>query len=360
MHLPQFHPFSENDEWWGKGFTEWTNVAKARPRYHGHYQPHIPADLGFYDMRLEETRCAQATLAQEYGVYGFCYYHYWFNGKRLMERPVDEMIASGKPDMPFMLCWANENWSRNWDGGFSDILIAQNYTVDDCRSHIRYLCKHVFCDKRYIKVNSRPFFIIYHPRLIPDLRDYLMIWRDEAKTYGMELYLGYMTRNDENLLDEGFDCAVDFEPNVDGYIKKDVFGQLLDFRNSNILHRAFRHFWGDSNNPFNLTYDYNDYATTRMARQSPPFKIYPGITPSWDNSSRRKGWFFEMKNSNPELYGRWLRYIVKTFLPYTDEENFIFINAWNEWAEGNHLEPDLKWGRGYLEETLRAIVQDES
>ena len=165
INLPQYHPFKENDEWWGKGFTEWTNVTKAKPRFRGHYQPHLPADMGFYDLRLPEVRQMQADLAKEYGIYGFCYYHYWFNGHRLMERPVSEILSSGEPDFPFMLCWANENWARNWDGGFKDILIEQNYSDDDDRNHMIYLCKEVFPDKRYIKVDGKPFFIIYKPKI---------------------------------------------------------------------------------------------------------------------------------------------------------------------------------------------------
>ncbi len=361
IHLPQFHPFKENDEWWGKGFTEWTNVSKARPRYRGHYQPHIPADLGFYDMRLEDTRIAQAELAKEYGIYGFCYYHYWFNGKRLMERPFNEILSSKKPDFPFMLCWANENWSRNWDGGFSNILIAQNYTKEDYEAHMRYLCENVFCDDRYIKVNGKPFFVVYIPRYMPNIEEGINIWRNVAKEYNMELYLGYTTRRNENLLKFGFDCAIDFEPHPNnGFLQSTQIGQLLDYKNSNFLHRAFKHFFPKKNNPFNMGFDYESYVNYLCSCPTPNFKIFPGITPSWDNSPRRKGWFFELKKSTPIIYGKWLRRILKTFIPYSEEENFVFINAWNEWAEGNHLEPDLKWGCGYLEETQKAIKESEN
>ena len=157
FYLPQYHPIPENDEWWGKGFTEWTNVAKAKPLFPGHYQPHIPADLGFYDLRLPETRQAQADLAREYGIYGFCYYHYWFNGKRILKRPFDEVLASGKPDFPFCLCWANENWTRTWDGQEKSVLIAQNYSEEDDRQHIQWLAK-AFQDKRYIRIEDKPRF----------------------------------------------------------------------------------------------------------------------------------------------------------------------------------------------------------
>ena len=360
IHLPQFHPFKENDEWWGKGFTEWTNVAKARPRYRGHYQPHIPADLGFYDLRLEESRIAQAALAKEYGIYGFCYYHYWFNGKQLMERPVEEILRSGKPDFPFMLCWANENWSRNWDGGFSEMLIEQKYTTEDFENHMRFLCENYFGDERYIKIDGKPFLTVYRPGLFPDVSSAIGIWRKVAKEYGYDLYLGYMTRTEEDFIKDGFDCAIDFEPQVTGTLRKSVIGQLFDFRNSNFFFRLFCHFFSGQHNIFNLSYHYKDYVKNKMRQPLPSIKEYPGITPSWDNSSRRKGWFFEMKGSTPRLYGMWLSHILSTFKPYSKEENFIFINAWNEWAEGNHLEPDLKWGRGYLEETLRSIKDNDA
>ena len=355
IHLPQFHPFKENNEWWGNGFTEWTNVAKARPRYRGHYQPHIPADLGYYDLRLEETRIAQAEMARHYGIYGFCYYHYWFNGKQLMERPVNEIIKSGKPDFPFMLCWANENWSRNWDGGFSKMLIEQHYSINDYENHMRYLCLNVFCDKRYIRVEGKPFFVVYKPQLFPNVSEAIDVWRKTAKEYGIDLYLGYMTRIDQNYINDGFDCAIDFHPHDYGFLQPSYAKQLKDFCNSNILHRAFLKFSKSTWNPFNVSYYYKDYVDFFCAKEFPSLKMYQGITPSWDNSPRRKGWFMELKDSRPEYYGKWLAHLLNKFEPYSNEENFIFVNAWNEWAEGNHLEPDQRWGRAYLEETLKQI-----
>ena len=353
IHLPQFHPFKENDEWWGKGFTEWTNVAKARPRFKGHYQPHLPSDTGFYDLRLPEARQLQADMAKEYGIDGFCYYHYWFGGHRLMERPVNEILSSGNPDFPFMLCWANENWSRNWDGGFSKILMEQHYCIDDFENHMRYLCEKVFIDKRYIRVKNKPFFVVYKPQLFPNVKEAIDVWREVAKEYGIELYLGYMNRSSEDYIKDGFDCSIDFQPHVDGFLKKGIFNQLLDFRNSNILFRTWRHFISKKNNIFNMNYYYGDYVKTMMELPKTNVKEYPGITPSWDNSPRRKGWFFMLKNSTPMLYGKWLKHILTNFIPYSEEENFVFINAWNEWAEGNQLEPDQKWGRAYLEETKK-------
>jgi lipopolysaccharide biosynthesis protein len=355
IHLPQFHPFKENDEWWGKGFTEWTNVTKAKPRFRGHYQPHLPSDTGFYDLRLPEARQMQADMAKAYCIDGFCFYHYWFNGKRLMERPVNEMLASGKPDFPFMLCWANENWSRNWDGGFSEILIEQNYNNEDFANHMHYLCSHVFCDSRYIKVDNKPFFVVYKPELFPNVRQSVDIWRTVAKEYGLDLYLGYMTRYDQDFVKEGFDCAIDFQPHFAPNLHHGLLQRLKHFRSNNICHHLYRHYISKKHNLFNLNFIYKDYVKTMCKRQTLNFKMFPSVSPSWDNSPRRKGWFIMLKGSTPILYGQWLAHVLQHFTPFSKEENFVFINAWNEWAEGNHLEPDQKWGLAYLEETKKQI-----
>ena len=190
FNLPQFHPTPENDAWWGKGFTEWTNVAKARPLYPGHYQPHIPADLGFYDLRLPEARAAQAELAREYGIEGFCYYHYWFGGRRMLERPVNEILASGEPEFPFCLCWANHSWSTVWQGT-ADSLIEQTYPGwDDHAAHFDWLL-NAFRDPRYIRVNGKPLFVIYKPDDIPNVREVTSFWRESAIKAGLPgLHLG--------------------------------------------------------------------------------------------------------------------------------------------------------------------------
>lgn len=348
IHLPQFHPFKENDEWWGKGFTEWTNVAQARPRFKGHYQPHIPADLGFYDMRLPETRKAQADLAKEYGIFGFCYYHYWFNGKQLMERPVNEILSSGKPDFPFMLCWANENWARNWDGGYKNVLIEQNYSEEDDTNHIKYLCENVFRDKRYITVNGKPVFAIYKPYLFPDIKHTIDVWRTMASKYGIELYLTFMhagCETHEYFISKGFDAAIDFQPHQNAVLSQDN-KRLTD----NFFYRVCEHVFRMNNNPCNLSFDYKRYMEYACKKIIKKYKEYPCITPGWDNSPRRKQRpFFMLKGNTPELFGKWLKCVMKTFIPYSEEENFVFINAWNEWAEGNHLEPDQKWGKEFLE-----------
>jgi len=350
IHLPQFHPFKENNEWWGKGFTEWTNVAKARPRFKGHYQPHIPADLGFYDLRLPEIREEQAIMAKEHGIYGFCYYHYWFNGHQLMERPVNEILSSGKPDFPFMLCWANENWTRAWDGGEKKVLIQQNYSFEDDRNHIKYLLQEVFSDPRYIRIENKPVFAIYRSGLFPNMKRTIEIWREEAAKVGIELYLCRVesfSQHGEELLKDGFDAAIDFQPlgaTMEKFIKKNIPLRIINKLKATFI-------------PWNYIrkISYKKYVNFMCSLNMPSYKQYPCITPMWDNTARRKTNIFMLIGSTPKLYEKWLKNIITKFKPYSKEENLIFINAWNEWAEGNHLEPDKKWGKAYLESTKNVL-----
>ncbi len=346
IHLPQFHPFKENDEWWGKGFTEWTNVTKSQPRYEGHYQPQLPSDTGFYDLRLPEARQMQADLAKEYGIYGFCYYHYWFNGKQLMERPVNEILSSGQPDMPFMLCWANENWARNWDGGFTDVLMKQEYSHSDDIEHMRWLCKNVFSDKRYIRINNKPVFAVYRVSLFPDFKETIKIWREVAsKEFNMELYLveTKFPGNTNVSPIEGIDASMDFQP-----IGVMISG--LPQVKVNLI---------DPNEPPKArptVYDYSDYVDYCCGTALPK-RCFPCVSPGFDNSSRRIGrTFLSFLNQTPKNFGRWLTNALYRDCAFKEEEeNLVFINAWNEWAEGNHIEPDQKWGCQYLEETKRVI-----
>ncbi len=360
INLPQFHPFPENDEWWGKGFTEWTNVTKAKPRFKGHYQPHLPSDTGFYDLRLPEARQMQADMAKEYGIYGFCYYHYWFNGKQLMERPVNDILKSGEPDFPFMLCWANENWARNWDGGFKDVLIKQDYSEEDDKEHIRYLCSKVFSDKRYIRIDDKPVFAVYRIELFPDFKKTTDTWRKIAKEeFGLELYLinaefPSSPKGEEALL-QGLDASFDFQPiSVHKYIEKEKHYERLkklSWRIPWIRSRKFVRNWADK---LPDIYSYSKYVNKLKTFPLPNYKCFPCVCPNWDNSPRRTNkYFMAFIGSTPKLFGCWLEDVLKRFTPYSPNENLIFINAWNEWAEGNHLEPDQKWGRAYLEEVKR-------
>jgi hypothetical protein len=347
IHLPQFHPFKENNEWWGMGFTEWTNVTKAKPRYEGHYEPHLPSDTGFYDLRLPESRQLQADLAKEYGIYGFCYYHYWFNGKQLMERPVNDIIKSGEPDFPFMLCWANENWARNWDGGFSDVLIRQDYSHEDDMEHMRWLCKNVFPDKRYIRVDGKPVFAVYRVALFPNFEETVETWRKVAKEeFGFDLYLmETMFPGDPShkKVSSGVDAGMDFQP----------LGAMISGLPT-VPVKSLNPEESEDAKP--TVYNYSHYVDYCCGTEL-PHKCFPCVSPGFDNSPRRIGkTFLSFTECTPKNYGRWL-YNALCRRPDLNgpDENFVFINAWNEWAEGNHIEPDQKWGRGYLEETKEVI-----
>jgi lipopolysaccharide biosynthesis protein len=350
VYLPQFHPIPENDKWWGKGFTEWTNVVKGKKIIKGQYQPHIPADLGFYDLRLPEIREQQAKMAQENGIHGFCYYHYWFNGKRVLERPLNEVLESGKPDFPFCLCWANEDWSRNWDGRSKDILLKQDYSNDDDRNHIRYLCENVFNDSRYITVDGKPVFMIYRPSLFPDMRKTIEVWREEVLKYGFKgIYLGFFWSFEYGVNPDkyGFDFASLFPSNLLPVHRSDTyFGHLM--RMAGIKLTVKQKY---------LVYDYKKIADYCKQMDYPSdYTLYPSIFPMWDNYVRRRnGGGKIVINSTPELYEDWLGTVCEKWNPPTKEENFIFLNAWNEWAEGNHLEPCQRWGSKYLEATKRAL-----
>ena len=351
IHLPQFHPFDKNDEWWGKGFTEWTNVTKGTPVFEGHYQPHLPADLGFYDLRLEEARIAQAELAKQYGIDGFCYYHYWFNGERLMNRPLDDMIVTQTPDFPFMLCWANENWTRRWDGMDKEVLIQQNYSEEDDIEHMQFLCERFFKDSRYITVNGKPFFVVYRPGLFPDIKKTITTWRRVAKAYGFDdLYLGYLQgfAFKEEPTQYGFDCAIEFHPDFSNLPKRE-YGSYIDKLQYKLKLKK---------SPYisNYVHSYPAYVSKIIQERVIKDNVIPGITPMWDNRARRKTEATILKDSTPEVYQKWLQYIVDLYKSdKIKTQKFIFINAWNEWAEGNHLEPDQKWGRKYLEATKNVL-----
>jgi lipopolysaccharide biosynthesis protein len=350
FYLPQYHPIPENDQWWGPGFTEWRNVTNARPLFPGHYQPHLPADLGFYDLRLAEVREAQAELARSHGIHGFCYYHYWFNGRQILERPFSEVLASGKPDFPFCLCWANENWTRAWDGGEQHILLQQHYSADDDRAHIRALIP-AFADARYIRIGGRPLFLVYRTELLPDPVKTADIWREEVSRAGLgDLYLArvenFVTRVDPTKI--GFDAAVEFAPHGAhvGKIKfRGPIHRLL--ARSGLLPEAYVH---------SQVVNYRAMSLGMLAKPDPGFKRFRCVTPMWDNTARRRTGAHVYAGSTPKLYEAWLAEVAKQTLgKFAPEERIVFVNAWNEWAEGCHLEPDLKWGRKYLEATKAAL-----
>jgi lipopolysaccharide biosynthesis protein len=335
FYLPQFHPIPENNEWWGKGFTEWTNITKARPLFPGHYQPHIPANLGFYDLRVLEARQAQADLAKAYGIEGFCYWHYWFEGKRLLERPFDEVLSSGRPDFPFCLAWANESWSRRWLGEDKEILQRQTYSFEDDLRHIRWLLK-AFADPRYLQVQGRPLFMIYRPTGLPDPQRTTDLFRFECSRQGLpEPYLLGINSFCPHLdcRELGFDGTLDFEP-------------------------CFEPLAGPMEDGLKI-YDYRTARNLMMSRKG-KYPYYPSIFVSWDNTPRRGQNGIVFINSGPEQFESGLKDVVQAIRHKPFDERLVFINAWNEWAEGNHLEPDLRYGLQYLQAIKRVNVVDES
>ena len=329
FYLPQFHPIPENDEWWEKGFTEWTNVARAKPLFEGHYQPHLPAHLGFYDLRVPEVRDRQAALAAEHGIEGFCYWHYWFLGKRLLDRPFNEVLDSGRPDFPFCLAWANETWSRRWLGEDRDILVKQEYSAQDDVEHMRCLLT-AFADPRYLRVNGRPLFLVYKPYDLPDPKRTTDVWRETCVRAGLPepFLLGVNAHADLDFRDLGFDGTVDFEPHL---------GAVAD--------------------PLADGLEVVDYAQARRKMWRPrAFPVYRTVLVGWDNTPRRGEDGVVFDNSTPEVFEQALRATVTSAADLPFEERLVFLNAWNEWAEGNHLEPDRRHGLEFLEAVRRVIV----
>jgi lipopolysaccharide biosynthesis protein len=351
FYLPQFHPTVENDRWWGRGFTEWTNVTRARPLFRGHYQPHLPADLGFYDLRLPEVRLAQAELAAAHGIEGFCYWHYWFSGVRLLERPFNDVLASGEPKLPFCLSWANETWSRRWLGEESQILMEQRYSPEDDLKHIRWLLT-AFSDPRYIRIGGRPLFLIYRPNALPNPKRTADTFRAECVRHGLrDPYLlgidAHCPGVDCRTL--GFDATVAFEPQL---------GALPQFMSDTpSLQKLCRNLALGVPSWRLKLYDYSGARELMMRRQR-NFPVHPCIFVGWDNTPRRARNGIVIINSTPERFASGLREMVRSLSSTPEDERLLFVNAWNEWAEGNHLEPDQRYGSAYLEAVRLSAVTD--
>jgi hypothetical protein len=348
FYLPQFHPIPENDAWWGKGFTEWTNVAKARPLFKDHEQPHLPADLGFYDLRLPETRAAQAELAAAHGIEGFCYWHYWFGGRRLLERPFNEVLSSGEPNFPFCLGWANESWTGVWNNEPKRMLLEQTYPGDsDDRAHFDYLIQ-AFKDPRYITVDDKPLFFIYKPLKLPDAKRRLNQWREWAVQAGFKGL--YILGN--NMLD--FNDAE--ELGLDGAVISTL--GIITTKNP-VIEKLKWLFWG-VNKTLNLsgprTIEYKEainYLIPDLSKYS--FNAYPCAYPNWDHTPRsgRKG--LALTGSTPELFEQHMTDALDSIKNRDKDHRIIFLKSWNEWAEGNYLEPDSKWGNAYLKALSKVI-----
>jgi hypothetical protein len=339
FYLPQYHPIPENDEWWGTGFTEWHNVTKARPLFPGHYQPHVPGELGYYDLRVPEVRAAQANLAREHGISGFVYYHYWFQGRRLLERPFEEVLASGEPDFPFALCWANEEWTRGWDGRSGHVLMRQEFSEDDDRAHIRDLIR-AFNDPRYITIDGRPLMLIYRPALLLDCRRTSAIWREEVQKAGFpDIYLCWVESwgpppGNAGPTPYGLDASVGFMP-LQG---EEIHAPLATLRGHRVI-------------------DYQSAVEAEIEHLDRPWKRFPSVMVGWDNTARRARGATIYQGATPERYQQWLQVTADSVADVRPEENYLFILAWNEWAEGNHLEPDKRYGRAFLEATRAVLGQ---
>jgi lipopolysaccharide biosynthesis protein len=341
FYLPQFHSIPENDAWWGKGFTEWRNVARALPQFEGHAQPCLPADLGFYDLRNPGVMREQARLASEYGIGAFCFYFYWFDGKTLLETPLEQWLADTSITLPYCLCWANENWSRRWDGRDQDILIGQRHSAEDDLAFIAHVARYLR-DPRYLRVDGKPLLLVYRPGLLPDAKAAAERWRHWCRENGIgEITLAYVQsfeRPDPRTI--GFDAAVEFPPNLSNpanltaaqyLLNPDYSGNALDWRE---LADDYRH------------------------RPLPDYRLFPGVNCGWDNEPRRPGSGRTYLHASPRRYRDWLGDTIHTRLQASsDSDRLVFINAWNEWAEGAVLEPDARLGHASLQATRDALYK---
>lgn len=340
-YLPQFHPIRENDEWWGKGFTEWTNVTKAVPQFEGHYQPHLPTALGFYDLRVAEVMQQQWEMAGRHGVGGFCFHYYWFSGRRILETPLDNLLANPDINIPFCINWANENWTRTWDGSEREILLAQSYTPADDLAFIESLVPLVQ-DPRYIRIDGRPLIMIYQPTLLPDIVSTVAIWRERFQALGLPNPYLVMPQAfgayDPRPL--GFDAVAGFPPHR----------FMPEIRANKVKTRAYNDLFASE------VLSYKQMAEVASALDPKDYTLFHGVCPAWDNTARRPHRGLMFVGSTPALYGEWLANACsKVIENNTPDERIVFINAWNEWAEGAHLEPDRHNGFAYLRETARVL-----
>jgi lipopolysaccharide biosynthesis protein/ubiquinone/menaquinone biosynthesis C-methylase UbiE len=340
-YLPQYHPIAENNEWWGPGFTEWRNVARGYPTFSGHYQPRVPGELGYYDLRLVSNLRRQAELARQHGIHAFCFHFYWFGGRRLLELPIQNFLANKDVDLNFSLCWANENWSRRWDGGNNEILIGQDHSPEDDVEFIRYVSKY-FADGRYMKIDGKPVLTVYRPSIMPDIKDTIARWRKEVLGLG---YPGlYLIATNAFGFSEyeacGFDALSEFPPHALEKVRAREDLAMSPTRTGGIV------------------YDYRSTVQTEMKRSRRLGTVHPGAMPGWDNSARKPHDGHVAHGATPILFAEWLDHGVQRASRNPDGEQYVFINAWNEWAEGAYLEPDARFGYGYLQATASVIRQD--
>jgi len=350
FYLPQFYPTPENDEWWEPGFTEWTNVVRAKPLFKGHYQPRLPRDLGFYDLRVPETREKQAQLAREAGIEGFCYWHYWFAGRRLLNRVFDEVVESGKPDFPFCLCWANHSWkAKTWTPNMPNkMLIEQTYPgVEDYKAHF-YAMLRAFKDRRYMKVDGKPIFGIFSPKTFLDFQSFSETWNRLAKENGLKGFYFYAFAQGTNFY-QSFDHShydtIVFDKMIDIYMN---YGTTwLKERYKGLLWRLHKP----------LVLDYDQYANQSIASFKNDVSLVPCIDPDFDHTPRSSYKWIVFGNSTPEKWEYLLRSSLEIVASRKNSNQLLFIKSWNEWGEGNYLEPDQKFGCAYLDATAKAIKE---
>ncbi len=350
FYLPQFHPIPENNKWWGAGFTEWTNVAKAKPLYRGHWQPRLPADLGFYDLRVPETRIAQAKMAKESGIEAFCYWHYWFgNGRRILDRPFKEVVESGQPDFPFCLAWANQSWSGIWHGNPKSVLIEQTYPgKEDEKAHFESMLP-AFRDKRYMKIDGKLVFVVFNPSDLPNTESFLAHWQQLAKDAGLQgFYFIAMSNNYSHPNNAYYDAVTCNGPGNFLVTQQSLPCRIL----RRLKNRNFGKFINKLTNDWLKLPERYDYAyVVEQSLKSMPedARYIPGIMPNWDNTPRstKRGVVFE--RSTPELFRKFLSEALKKVATRPPQHRIVFVKAWNEWAEGNYIEPDAKYGWAYLD-----------
>ncbi len=342
FYLPQFHSIPLNDENFGRGFTEWDNVTKAKPQFIGHYQPQLPIDVGFYDLSHDDVMYRQIELAKKYGIYGFCFHYYWFSGERLLEKPIFNFLNNKELDFPFCLCWANENWSKLWDGGDKQIIKEQK--IDNKSFNMFYRDIGIFFkDTRYIKIHNKPLFIVYRPTLFEKEKfiEFIEGLRNEAIKDGFD-GIFILTSNfkfeNEDVCEWKLDGIVEFPPHG-------LFDNII-WKNKKYTNSKTTMVCGDMKN----------YIVTGNHLKNYDSNIYKGVFPSWDNTARKTysgGCIFE--GVTPDIYQKWLYDCIKLTNKKNKDYQFVFINAWNEWGEGAHLEPDKKYGYAYLDATKKAL-----